>query len=84
MKVGDRLYCYCNSNDGVDIDCTIGVFYIIENISFDNRLIIVNNIANDWFSYDDNNSLWYYGNWFYSNQELRKFKLDLLKSVDTL
>ena len=78
MKVGDKVYCYCNSNVGVVIDCTIGMFYIIEHI-MDNLVIIVNNVANDWFSYDNNN-LWYYGKWFYTEQEVRKLKLCKLKN----
>jgi len=33
-----------------------------------------------WVSLDIN-SMWYYGKWFYTNQELRKVKLDKLEQV---
>lgn len=84
MNIGDKLYCYCNSNVGVVIDCTIGMFYIIERI-MNNRIIITNNRnVNDWFSYDsyEEKSIWYYGKWFYTKQEVRRLKLCKLKNCE--
>lgn len=89
MKVGDKLYCYCN----IPSDFTVGKVYIVFNInsSFSaedinddsiNKYVWVKNDRGyyDWFSIFaiDNYIIWYVGNWFYTIQEIRKIKLDFL------
>lgn len=83
MKVGDRLYCW----NGDHSEYTIGIYYYIDYILDENPLLygirISSNYGDNWFVVSSDN-YWYYGKWFYTENEMRKVKLDKLKSVDTI
>ena len=84
MKVGDRLYCYRNINglDNISNMYSVGIFYSIVHIKGERIYLISNTAQGDWF-YRLVQHEWNYSNWFYTLKELRKVKLDLLKSVGT-
>ena len=75
MKVGDKLYCY-NSNTNIHS----GGIYIINNFDI-NALWLRNDYGLfDWYNISNKSSINYYGRWFYTLKELRKVKLDILRS----
>ena len=90
MKVGDRLYCYRDMNMWCDISSNFDIgrsYEVLSIVLDDNRIYVSNkNGGNEWFNirikkYFDNSEDWYFGNWFYTNQEMRKLKLDLIRSL---
>jgi len=47
-------------------------------------MTIINEKGNDeWFYIFDVAGVWYYGNWFYNNQEMRKVKIDRLEDYES-
>lgn len=76
MKVGDKLYCY---NSESDTSINVGKTYIIfelQNDAVEFSISITDDEGyEDWFSIDKWSS-WYYGNYFYTLNELRKNKLE--------
>lgn len=93
MKVGDRLYCY-NSWNGYlkNHSITNGRWYIVSDVRYlfdsgfnvlDSINIICGDGMNETFlcgSYFVG-TYWYYKNWFYTINELRKLKLNRLYEV---
>ena len=89
MKVGDKLYC-CNiylattkySANVNWLNITIGRSYVIHNCnSVNNRIFFIcDDGSSRWVESVYENSYWYYGKWFYTLKELRKVKLDILRS----
>lgn len=86
MKAGDRLYCYCDFTylkiiGGKDIVFKKGNIYEVHDTSIDDVVILKsdNGIDEIFFIKDENkDSFIYYKDWFYTEQELRKLKLDKL------
>lgn len=84
MKVGDRLYCKCVTNGHYWIRCDfeVGNSYVITKIDYD--VIYINCVRfYIWINKNrvpDSNgeAIWLYSNWFYTNQEVRKMKLEKL------
>jgi len=82
MNIGDKLYCW-NNDHIICHDFIIGKFYIItfinDDITSDNKLYIKGELNEDWFYVKQRyNHKYYYGNFFYTLQELRKVKLEKL------
>ena len=92
MKVGDRLYCHSGlfiyGFSSINIRFTTGKFYIIKSIDQMKKCSNFASIYDDdnnliGFAIDDLTSKNHYSNHFYTEQELRKMKLDKLKSSDS-
>jgi len=84
MKVGDNLYCYSNKNGMSDIRSNFDIGQSYEVLSFslyDNRVYLYTKNSNifEWFNIIDNDE-WYFVNFFYTNQDIRRIKLDKLKN----
>ena len=90
MKVGDRLYCYCNhmveQSEDYDISLifVVGNRYDIINIEYDRLTVLDKNNNRAWFYRiivnTNISNIWLYSNWFYSESDYRKLKLEKLKS----
>lgn len=74
MKIGDKIYCYNNTDDISTLYLTIGKEYFITNIT--NKIYIDNDNGYGYiFSFDS------YGTYFYTDIEMRKKKLERLGDV---
>jgi len=92
MRVGDILYCYRVKNGMNDISSNfeIGQSYEVLSIVLDDNRIYVRTKYGwmEWFNirvvkqFFDNSEEWYYGNWFYTLQELRMIKLEKLNEYE--
>ena len=74
MKVGDKLYCkkdYCNF-------FTYNKCYVIGSISERYFFMYDNDNELSAFNLHDESSVYYYKDWFYTEQEMRKLKLNKL------
>lgn len=80
MRVGDILYCYRVKNGMNDISSNfeIGQSYEVLSIVLDDNRIYVRTKYGWMEQFFDNSEEWYYGNWFYTLQELRMIKLEKL------
>lgn len=81
MKVGDSLYCY-KLDVNHFLSYTIGNFYEVVRLEGWRLYIIDDTGKRDWFFINGGNKNGDdYNNYFYTVRQLRKIKLDLIRSL---
>lgn len=90
MKTGDRLYCHTKySVKKMDMTServyfTVGKLYTIFNCDKEWDEVVILDDYNDisCLALEEVNDITYYGQWFYTEQEMRKLKLDKINSYE--
>lgn len=92
MKIGDKLYCHKKlvmNNVNRDVNTTEGKYYTIVDIRpvvSENRqkIKIINDNGSDHLFDTSKYGKSYYKQWFYTENDIRKLKMDKLNKLNNL